>query len=328
MWNALKKALTLAGWDLLATSNGVTYQAGSSPDLLPSAAAWDVSGAWCRMREPGGVGGREYVFMRGSANNTGIIKYSRATGFVSGPPPGNATTLPTTGVGGDGVVWLGSTVGQVDSSITVPANAIVIRTSTTGRVSCVASNTPVNGVYGWWMTAFTFPASSGPDLVMYTEAVQLGTYNTEDQDPSYRYCPINNPTVPWFGYYSGLSATSAGWPQAWEAYGLSGARYLTAYSYALPAIVAQNGTTFLRQMPFQGIGYGKYGPMAYSYPVLISNQFAWPKGFTTGVNVLQLTQNYFDVLNLTGSEPRIVWSAVTDQGVYVMPWVPNIQPIL
>ena len=82
----IKQTLISAGWDLLACSNGVSLT--SIPavvvDNLTTAAQFNVNNAWCRLREPGGAGGREFILLHGAVSgNTALVKYSRSTAFVS-----------------------------------------------------------------------------------------------------------------------------------------------------------------------------------------------------------------------------------------------------
>lgn len=333
-FNAIKTALLAAGWELMASSNGTTYNSGSSPDNVPDLAAWSNAGAWCRLREPGGAGGREYVFMR-ATSTTGIIKYSRSTGFISGPPPGNAVTLPTTGNNGDGVVWVGTQVGYsaTGGAGATPTNTYDLATTGTGqaaavtasavgvRIACIASNTPLNGVYGWWY--LTYAAGTGtPGQIIYTEAAQAGTYPVEDTDPSYRQ--ICNPLFMW----AGSGPVAANLHHYWQAIGLTGYRYVIDGCMGLPTQVTVAGGAYSRGVPNTGIGFGTYyGTTVQTYPVLVGGPQSWPKGYTTGIGCINVNLNNMDTLNLTGAEPRVVVNANNVIAGWVMPWVPNIVPL-
>ena len=333
MFNAIKTALLAAGWELMASSNGTTnYTAGSSPDRVPDLAAWSNAGAWCRLREPGGAGGREYVFMRATAT-TGIIKYSRATGFVGGSP--GLTTLPTTGNNGDGVVWIGSSIGYsatggagatptntYDLAVTGTGQASSIASSLVGsRHGCIASNTAQNGVYGWWY--LTYASGSGtPSQITYTEAVQSGTYPAEDTDPSYRQS--SNPATFW----AGSGPVSVTLHHYWQAIGLTGYKYVIDGAMGHASQVSYAGSGFSRGVPSTGIGFGNYyGTTVQTYPVLVGSPSAWPKGYTTGIGLINVALNNCDTLNLAGSEPRIVIGMNGLVPGWVMPWVPNIVPL-
>lgn len=315
-FNAIKTALLAAGWELMASSDGTTYTAGSSPDRLPDVAAWNNSGAWCRLREPGGVGGREYCFMRGSTATTAIIKYSRATGFVGGSP--GATTLPTTGASGDGAVWVANaSLGfGSESSITAPTSGAAFAT-TSGYVSCVASDTAVNGVYGWWMNRWAVGGTPG-DLT-YTEAVQAGTYPTQDTDPSYRY---SGSTSTFF------AANTNRFVQYWQAYDFTAPTspyrtYITNGAYGIYWSWYSNGSTVILT-PRPALGLGPYGVGVQTYPMMVGNSTLYSKGMTTGVCCYSVTLNNCDTLNLTSAEPKIVIVAAYG---FAMPWVPSVLPI-
>lgn len=318
--NAVKTALLAAGWELMASSDGTTYTAGNTPDRVPNLAAWSNASAWCRLREPGGPGGREYVFMR-ATSTTGIIKYSRATGFIGGSP--NATTLPTTGTGGDGVVWIGASIGAVDASTTTAAQAATISGSLVGfRHTCVASNTPLNGVYGFWW--IVYQATTGVvGSILYTESVQAGTFPVEDADPSYRQ------KSGLATFWANVGVTSEALIQYWQAYGLAGAQYVVGGTgIGIPSQVAQDGTTYQRAVPNTVIGYGSYyGSTVQTYPVLIGSTVFWPKGFSTGIGCINVNLNNCDTINLTGAEPRVVIGMNGSIPGWVCPWVPNVAPL-
>lgn len=316
-FNAIKTALLAAGWELMASSNGTTYTAGSTPDRLPDVASWNNSGAWCRLREPGGAGGREYCFMRGSSATTAIIKYSRATGFVGGSP--GATTLPTTGAGGDGVVWIAS--GSIgfgsESSITGPASGVAFA-STSGYVSCVASNTAVNGVYGWWM--IRWPAGGTSSELTYTEGVQANTTPSQDADPSYRY---SGPAQNFFAW------NTARIVQYWQYYDFTAPisanrSYVIAGGYGSYWAITSGLGISNYATPRPGIGFGPYGVGVQTYPIMVGGNTTYPKGMTTGMCCYSVTLNNCDTLNLSGSEPRIVIMATYG---FAMPWVPSVLPV-
>lgn len=331
-FNAIKTALLAAGWELMASSNGTTYTAGNTPDRVPDLASWSNVGSWCRLREPGGAGGREYVFMRATAT-TAIIKYSRATGFIGGSP--GPTTLPTTGNNGDGVVWIGTLVGYsaTGGAGATPTNTYDLATTGTGqattfvtslvgyRLACIASNTATNGVYSWYCLNYA-TGTGTPLLAVYTESVQTGTFPAQDTDPSYRH--FISPGNIWAG--SGVSAPYLA--QYWQAIGLTGYKYVLDACMGLPTQVAQDGVTFSRAVPNTGIGFGSYfGVTVQTYPVLIGSPTAWPKGFSTGIGCYNVLLNNMDTLNLTGAEPRVVVNANNVIAGWVMPWVPNIVPL-
>lgn len=326
-FNAIKTALLAAGWELLASSDATNYTAGSSPDRLPDAASWNNSGSWCRLREPGGAGGREYCFMRGSVNTTAIIKYSRATGFIGGSP--NATTLPTTGAGGDGVVWLANTnIGfGNEASVTSAASGGNFATAS-GYVSCVASNTALNGVYGWWMARWA--AGGTPGELLFTEAVQAGTYPSQDLDPSYR---LYSGTADFFA--SNKSAPTT--PQYWQAYDFSapispyrsyviGGFGGAGTGFGIPYAISSGLNVTSQMVPRTNIGLGPYGVGAQTYPLLIGTGFQanYPKGMSTGIVFYNLTLNNCDTFNLTGSEPKVVIQATYG---FAMPWIPSTVPV-
>ena len=177
---AIYGAMLSASWSCLGSGTGAAGGYSSSGSLITSAATFNSNGAWVRMREPSGAGGREYLMMRGSAGVNALIKYSRSTGFVSGSPA--AAVAPHTGASGDGQVILGS---GADTAATGPASAAAFTDNGTGYAHCVASDTANNGVYGFWAMK-TAPATGILGSFFCSEAVQAGTTNAADTDPSWR----------------------------------------------------------------------------------------------------------------------------------------------
>lgn len=298
----LKTALFTAGWTIVSSGTGTSGTTGAG-DLLPTAASFQVANAWVRVREPG-AGTREYVFQNGNANNStnGIVKYSRATGFGTG---GTATVAPTTG-GGDGVVFIG---GGTDAAPT----QIAVMNATNGYLQAIASDTPVNGVYGFW--AFYYQVSPVANMwLLGTEAVAAGSTPSNDADPSLRYS----------GLAGNISNTSGTW-QWWEAYGLGGATYRTGgwpgqyVGYTAPSY-ANLWPAFTGLDPYQG--------KVAMFPMLAGKgATCLPKGFTTGLASFGVAPNLLDTYNLTSSEPKVCLS-LSSPTYYAVPWVPNVVPLV
>lgn len=316
--HVIKSALLAAGWELLASSNGTTYTAGASPDRVPDVTAWNNASAWCRLREPGGVGGREYCFMRGSSTISAIWKYSRATGFVGGSP--NATTMPTTGAGGDGVVWLASSntgFGNESLVTTTAYSQSIIGASPTGYVSCVASNTAVNGVYGWWYMHWLAGTGAVQEMAC-TEGVQVNTTPSSDADPSWR--SFGGSATPWVG----------GPVSYWQVYDFTApispnrSYIINTGGFGFWSGINSGGAGTSVITPRTNIGFGPYGSAVQTYPVMVGSTAAYPKGLATGFCCYSVTLNNLDTLNLTTAEPRVVMN-----GTYglALPWVPNVLPI-
>jgi hypothetical protein len=310
----IKETLKLAGWSVLSSGTGTAGSTAAS-DLITtgtgtSLGSFAVANAWVRIREPSGAGGREYVLQNGNANNSVsvIIKYSRATGFGTG---GTATVAPTTGGGGDGVVWVGTgtDAAPVQATTWLPGAA-------TGYYHAVASDVAINGVYGWWW--YGYLAGGSTPRMIGTEAVSPGSTAATDGDPSVRY-------------QDNLALVAAGSQtvQWWEAYGLPGAAYRTAggfgiafngsYAAGVPIMPSFNGLDpYTGRVPMFASVFGKGSTM--------------PKGYSTEAVYFGTVQNAQDTFNLSSASPKIAPYA-TSVGVGIsqglaLPWVTSVVPLV
>ena len=339
-FTAVKTALLAAGWVIQGSSNGTsTFSNASSVDNTANFAS---NGSWLRIREPSGVGGREYVFYRGTAT-TCFIKYSRSVGFGTG---GALTTAPTTGASGDGVVWYGTTVGfsatgtgtnTYDLATTAAAQCSTLSISFDGYVSCVASDTTTNGVYGWWLTANT-QGSGGNQFVMYTDAVASVSAPATDYDPSYRQLATG--TNWWYS-----DAAAANYCQFWQAYPLVWSSPTTAvYRTLAPGFSAFVGINSIFS-PSGNVwpptsaatGLSVYNDRSQVTPYLIgvfNVAGSPPKGFTSNVMIATGPFNPTDTLDLTTTTARIVVvQAITGYpGLLTQwltfPWLQNVLPLV
>lgn len=338
LFAAIKTALLAAGWVIQGSSNGTsTFSNASSVDNTGNFAA---NGSWLRIREPSGAGGREYVFYRGSAT-TALIKYSRSVGFGTG---GGLTAAPTTGVSGDGVVWLGTQVGfsasatgtnTYDQAATGAAQCATISGVSDGFVSCVASDTATNGVYGWW--AFSCSRGTGTlGCAAYTDAVAVGSCPVTDNDPSYRQFTTSSG---WYGWDVSTSLRCHFWqayPAVWsspttaqyrtEAPGFS---YWSATNGALTAI----GQIWPPLNTTSGLNpYNDKPQLIPCFISVINLVGSPPKGFTSNVLYALGPFNNTDTLDLTAPTARILVSGFTLGGSLstwlTFPWVQNTLPLV
>jgi hypothetical protein len=323
-----------AGWTVVSSSSPNAPGGWASGDNLPTVASFAVAGAWARVREPGGVGGREYILQNGTANGVNaIIKYSRADGFTGGSP--SATVAPTTG-GGDGVVMVGT--GTDASPVSnVLANA-------TGYVSAVASDTASPGVYGcfaWYLVGY-LAGGTGVRLAL-TEAVTPGSTSSLDQDPTWRFGTSS-------GAVAGTAANQLGpWQLGgawytnevlgisyWQAYGLAGEVYNTGgqTGFVSSRTPAQNTWTynvnnFVSVSPYDGkepmypMLVGQAGVSSVGIPARI------PKGYSTGVATFSVTHNLLDTFNLNTADPKIAVHLTASGLVSIaVPWLTNVVPAI
>lgn len=363
LW-CIKSSLLLAGWTVQGSSNGTpggvqgsTWNNNVNQDYFTFAAA-GTSGAWVRLREPSGAGGREYILMRGSASRGIIIKYSRSSGFTSGAGP---TTCPTTVAGGDGVVWIGSATSNgvatpgysatgsgsnsYDQAVTTAAQQYSLDSITSGYMTCVASDTPVNGVYGWWCLSYGF-GGSGFTSLLFTEGVDTICAIPTDYDPSIRQygapgsnnwraynAPAGYLAQYWDGYPSpwALNPTNAIYRTNTSAMSSAYYTFNNAGAIAYPAWPMGDATGTSALSP--------YNRKSLFMPMLVAtsnNTGQVPKGFTSGVRNTKGSFNFGDTFDLTTANPYFLFANnyVATGGTYyasiwvVIPWLTNVTPLI
>ena len=310
-------AMVSASWECLGSGTGAAGGYSSSGSLITSAATFNSNGAWVRMREPTGSGGREYLFMRGSTGTSALIKYSRSTGFGSGSP--SAAVAPHTGTNGDGQVIHGT---GTEINATIPASGSAFCGSS-GYVQGVASTTAVNGTFGFW--SFQYAASTGVIGGLFlTEGVAVGSTSTSDGDPSWRLTTPANNIVYWW-------AQTICTVSFWEKYGTANQSYKTAGDIGFYRSISSIGGGGNAIIPLN-LGQDPYESKVAFYPALIGKTNVFPKGFSSGLAIGTTAQNQMDVFNYSTSEPRIAintsGNGITTYPLIVVPWVPNIVPII
>ncbi len=159
IYNLLVRLLA-AGWTVLSSSDGTTYN--SSGNQLSSgssgAGGLNNTSAWVRVQSPYGAGGTQWIFQRRADAATWTIQRSRA-GFSGGTP--DATTLPT-----------------ASDTITLVNNAAFFESSP-GRWNVCCDNA---APYGWH--AFEFATGGGnPRTLLMHDPLAAGSYNAADADP-------------------------------------------------------------------------------------------------------------------------------------------------
>jgi hypothetical protein len=320
---AITAALKLAGWRVMAWGGGVTTggygpydPSGYATDPLSSPAAWTSQTAWKVMKEPS-PGTREFVFLVRTGSD-GIIKYSRASTFATG---GSATTCPTTG-GGDGRVLIG--VGS-DATATGGAGTVGGLTGTVwpGYVQAVASDTAVNGVYGFWAWAYPAGGSNVGSSFMIQEPMGIGSTAPLDADPSAQVSFAGPASV------AGVLGGANSW-NYWQSYGLAGATYFTGQPTNVYAVQSTSTAALTLTFPFNA-GAPLYGGVPL-YPSIVGGSLSgkiYPKGFTTGCVFVPTTQNFLDTFNLASADPRVVVQVTTSTTIplqMAVPWVTGVVP--
>lgn len=283
--------------------------------------------------------------MHGAASSrNALIKYSRATGFVSTASQ-NPTTCPTTGAGGDGrlIVAGGNTTTPTytDATATQATVAGTIICGATGYVQAVASNTATSGTsgtFGWWAFQYPLGGVNIGNAFLFHEPIAIGSTPSQDTDPSARYFQeandnLNYPTI--VGSYNNNTAgTYRGWSY-WEAYGLAGAAYRLNQS-------ANNFFTYNQTTASTGVSWPAFGGSLSPYdgkvtmtPLLIggfsNGTRTLFKGYSTGTLTFQTSQNFVDTFNLSTADPRVcvqVAYIATAPGNCAIPWVTSVVPLV
>lgn len=190
----LKELLKYAGWTVLSSSDGLSYN--SSGDQITHAGSgaggMENNYAWFRITDPGAV--REYLFQRQTNHYTWISQYSALDGFVGGSP--DATTLPTAadmkGIRDAGL----STAGQIFPNGTTWYTQIAAQTSAEGDV------------YAFWMTCKDSGAGTGR-LTLICEAIDSSEAPATDDDLAIHFLYWDNTSkIPAFDTYTAQSISS------------------------------------------------------------------------------------------------------------------------
>jgi hypothetical protein len=164
---ALKELLKQAGWSVISSSDGTTYNASGDQITHNSSGAggMDNNYAWFRIQDPGAL--REYVFQRGTLNYSWKWIYSASDKFTGGTP--DATTIPTA-------------TDEQGLAIATTSFQSLFQSTIATYYHIVAQDAPHNGVYSWWLVGAT-PMSNPPEqTIMICEAINED-YSTNDNDP-------------------------------------------------------------------------------------------------------------------------------------------------
>lgn len=193
----LMQNLIAAGWTVLGSSDGTTYNPSGNVITSGSSGAggFGNADAWFRIQCPVANGAtREFTFQHSGASNATLrIKYSMAAGFIGGSP--SATETPSAG---DQEIILG---GGSDSS---PTFATALPADGTYRFHTAAGDISVG--YGfYYITLTTGTTTTNYSMVM--ETLQSSTFTSGDPDPTIIYPPNNAGFPPntygeWFSWYA------------------------------------------------------------------------------------------------------------------------------
>lgn len=163
----LKEHLVAQGWTVQSSGDGVGGFNGSG-DVITTASDMSNTRSWYRIQDP--VGGREFVFQRGSSAITVRAKYSRAAGFTGGTP----STTDTPSATDEGDFQGGGTDGTPSFGTWVSGGG------TEYRYQIVADDTApyIFAVYGW-LVGGTITGCS-----LFFDVMKSGTELSGDTDPA------------------------------------------------------------------------------------------------------------------------------------------------
>lgn len=232
----LKEVMKLAGWTVMASSDGTTYNASGDQITTATTGAGGMNNslAWFRIRMPTlNSVTREFLFQRNStAENATVIsfriKYSYSAGFTVGTPTITATSAPAAT---DQVFIFGSGADTAPLSTQVDGVTTVQLFQQISSTYHVCAGDSSEGYMFYWVANPAGGVQAGyssPTSGMILEPMLSGTYPTEDVEPFIIHCAatLGAPTTKCF-VFNGLSIGAAAdvsgtWTHGWMKKGLVG----------------------------------------------------------------------------------------------------------
>ena len=295
----LKERLKSAGWTVLSSSDGTTYNSGGDQITGGGSGANGMANtnAWFRIRDPGGVA--SFIFQRGTTNVLWRIKYSRSAGFTGGSPSATQTPSATD----ENTFWGGGT----DAS---PTFGTLFSTDGTYRWNVGADNA---APYGWW--AGSFPIGGGNPLTALVYEPVTGAEATDSSKYVFYIASSTAGASP-FLYAAGGLSTEAFASNTHAIYGYvpsAGTGAFTTFP-ALALYVANGGTVVAPT----GLGTNPITTKDESFPIVFARRAAFPPSAYKGVSTLMkwcgTTRATGDTLTVSTSRDRIVYRDVS------LPW--------
>jgi len=301
------------GFEILEESDGTTYEADvpANGRQITSGAGgaggFANANAWCRIREPGGAGGREWTVQRDTSNNTDWrLKFSSLDGFTGGTP--GPTQTPSAA---DEFLLLGA---GTDAS---PSHTTLFGGDGTYRWHLVGFDAAEDGVFPWyayatvggvprtlWMVDSldpdSYPALVGtrasPTSGEPDPAIYVARYDTATPGDQFEVKPS---TDQW-----GNRTSSPGW--AWFAMNGSNGNTEAVDRYS---ILSLSGSTSFGDLAYPADAAGVDGlgphpldgsdPAQYARTLGMSTNVG-PKGVSAHVKVKAVDRDYPDTLDLSG----------------------------
>lgn len=208
----LKTLLKLAGWTVMSSSDGLTYNASGDQITTSATGAGGLRNAkaWFRIRQPG-TNAREFVIQLPAAASANVwrIKYSGGpgTGFVGGAPailqvPSATDEIVTHGSGTDAA----------------PVGASAMASTTNLRFNCVAGGAAEGYPFYFFAVA---AAGTSCSYAGYFESMDPTSVQAGDVDPYVMYWPTASSTL--LSLSDLCSATVGTGTMGWIAKGLAAA---------------------------------------------------------------------------------------------------------
>lgn len=299
----MKELLKAAGWTVLSSSDGTTYNAVGDQITTGASGAGGMANnsAWFRIQSPVGAGGQQFAIQRGTNNTAWKTKRSRTAGFIGGSP--GATQMPSAT---DEFSIMG---GGTDAS---PTFATFFGTDAAYRWQGGADNA---SPYGFWNTSFTI-GGSAPQAVFVLDPLT----NTQPTDADLfviHFSASGNSGLTTAALHS-LSGTSTNYRITSQIISTA-----PAASYAeFPAILytTPGGQAVPNGMPVNSItGNDEAFPLILMRGVVSGN--AGYKGITSIIKWTSISRTTGDTLTVSTSRDRII------MGQTSLPWdgtVPTI----
>jgi len=168
----IKEVLKSAGWTVISSSNGSTF---NDTDLITSPAVLTGGNLrWFIVQEPGGSGGREWCWQRGSNNAQWRVKISPTQGFKGGAPSVSQVPSATD----ETVIQGGGSDASPSWNSTLSRELFYLHGEGQYTTHIVADDTPHgpagNQAYSFW--AATVINTNDPRLFIIQEPLATGSY--------------------------------------------------------------------------------------------------------------------------------------------------------
>lgn len=153
--DVLRVALIAAGWTQQGSGDGTTFSNSAAGPVVSGGSGvggLDGTSRWVRLRDPGG--GREIIIQRNGASSQLSLYYSYSARFTGGSP--GAAARPT-----------------ATDEVTI-INTLTFSSTTPSYAHAIVEDTPVNGVYGFWLIRTVQSTSVRMDFIA-CDPISAGT---------------------------------------------------------------------------------------------------------------------------------------------------------